>query len=103
MPPAPSAFSTMLFHFCSTKSQSLTCEKKKFFNKSAIREEINSKMYLDFSYMGVGTNSLGYSRKEVDKEVLKKISLGNMSTLNAPEEVFLSEKLLNQAIQLFKS
>jgi len=57
--------------------------------------DLNSKMYLDFSYMGVGTNSLGYSRKEVDKEVLKKISLGNMSTLNAPEEVYLSEKLLN--------
>ena len=37
--------------------------------------------------MGIGTNILGYSRKEIDNEVISKIKLGNMSTLNSPEEV----------------
>ena len=57
--------------------------------------DLNQNKFLDFSYMGVGTNSLGYSRKEIDQEVVKKIKLGNMSTLNSPEEVLLSEQLIN--------
>ena len=50
--------------------------------------------YLDMSLMGVGTNILGYSHPEVDEVVKKTISKGNMSTLNCPEEVYLSEKLI---------
>ncbi len=42
-----------------------------------------------------GTNTLGYSHPEVDEAVKKIISEGNMSTLNAPEEVELTEKLIN--------
>ena len=44
--------------------------------------------------MGVGTNILGYNNIEVDEAVKKTIRKGNMSTLNCPEEVYLTEKLL---------
>ena len=48
----------------------------------------------DMTYMGVGTNSLGYSNHFVDSAVNKTIKLGNLSTLNCPEEVYLAEKLI---------
>lgn len=48
----------------------------------------------DMTYMGVGTNSLGYSNNVVDSAVNKTIKLGNLSTLNCPEEVYLAEKLI---------
>ena len=44
--------------------------------------------------MGVGTNILGYANKEIDNEIKKTISKGNSTTLNAPEEVYLSKKLI---------
>ena len=47
------------------------------------------------SIMGIGTNLLGYGNEEVDEAVRRTINLGNMSTLNCPEEVFLAEKLLD--------
>jgi glutamate-1-semialdehyde aminotransferase/spore coat polysaccharide biosynthesis protein SpsF (cytidylyltransferase family) len=50
--------------------------------------------YLDISMMGVGTNILGYSKKEVDDVVRSVIDKGNMSTLNSKEEIFLAEKLI---------
>ena len=56
--------------------------------------DLDNKKYTDFSMMGVGTNLLGYSRKEIDNAVKKNISKSNMSTLNCPEEVFLAEKLI---------
>ena len=56
--------------------------------------DLNNKKYCDFSYMGVGTNILGYSNKKINKAVIKKIKYGNMSTLNCPEEVIFSEKIL---------
>tara|TARA_B100000945_G_C20332600_1_gene573191 strand:- start:11 stop:1141 length:1131 start_codon:yes stop_codon:yes gene_type:complete len=45
--------------------------------------------------MGVGTNVLGYSNKIIDSAVKKNIAKGNMSSLNCPEEVILSEKLIS--------
>ena len=54
---------------------------------------LDSKKFIDFNLMGVGTNLLGYARKEVDVEVGKAILKGNMSSLNCPEEVYLAEKL----------
>ena len=57
--------------------------------------DLDNKKYTDFSMMGVGTNLLGYSRKEIDNAVKKNISKSNMSTLNSPEEVFLAEKLIS--------
>ena len=56
--------------------------------------DLDGKKFVDTYYMGVGTNILGYSHPEVDEAVKEVISMGNMSTLNAPEEVFLAEKLL---------
>ena len=44
--------------------------------------------------MGVGTNILGYSNYNVDKEVMKTIKKGNLTTLNCPEEVQLAEELV---------
>ena len=51
--------------------------------------------YTDMSFMGIGTNLLGYGHKEIDDTVLGVVSTGNMSTLNCPEEVFLAEKLID--------
>ena len=56
--------------------------------------DLDGKKFFDTYYMGVGTNILGYSHPEVDEAVKQVISMGNMSTLNAPEEVFLAERLL---------
>ena len=44
--------------------------------------------------MGVGTNTLGYSHPEVDAAVTKVVTDGNMSTLNAPEEVYVAERMV---------
>ena len=46
------------------------------------------------SIMGIGTNILGYSNREVDRRVRKTVRDGNMSTFNCPEEVYLAEKLV---------
>jgi glutamate-1-semialdehyde 2,1-aminomutase len=55
--------------------------------------DLEGKKYLDLSMMGVGTNTLGYSRREVDDAVKDIISKGNMSTLNSKEEIYLAEQL----------
>jgi glutamate-1-semialdehyde 2,1-aminomutase len=55
---------------------------------------IDKKKYIDFSYMGIGTNILGYSNSKIDNHVKKIINKGTMSTLNCAEEVFLSQKLI---------
>ena len=41
--------------------------------------------YVDMCIMGIGTNTLGYGRKDVDNAVLDVINKGNMSTLNCTE------------------
>ena len=56
--------------------------------------DLENKKYIDFSFMGVGTNVLGYSNAQVDSEVKKIINKSNMSTLNAFEEILLAEKLI---------
>lgn len=55
---------------------------------------IDGQNYMDFSNMGVGTNILGYSNVEVDNAVKKRVSKGNMSTLNSIEEIDLAKKLV---------
>lgn len=57
--------------------------------------DLDGNRFLDMSTMSVGTNTLGYGDEIVDEAVLRVIRDGNMSTLNAPEEVFLAEKLLD--------
>lgn len=56
--------------------------------------DIDGNEYIDMSIMGIGTNILGYGHPEVDEAVKKTVDLGNMSTLNCPEEVYLAEKLI---------
>ena len=46
--------------------------------------------YLDM-FCAVGTSILGYSNEKVNKSVTENIHKGNMTTLNCPEEVYLSK------------
>lgn len=56
--------------------------------------DLDGNRYLDLGFMGVGTNILGYSHPVVDDAVRRTIDKGNLSTLNAPEEVYLAERLV---------
>ena len=56
--------------------------------------DLEGQEYIDMSIMGIGTNILGYGHPEVDQAVQEAITRGNMSTLNAPEEVYLAERLI---------
>ena len=56
--------------------------------------DLDGNELIDTYYMGVGTNILGYSDPEVDASVMEVVKSGNMSTFNAPEEVYLAEKLI---------
>ncbi len=56
--------------------------------------DLDDNKYVDMSIMGIGTNTLGYGNQKVDEAVISKVLKGNMSTLNAPEEVYLAEKLI---------
>tara|TARA_B100001093_G_scaffold454604_1_gene464087 strand:+ start:11 stop:2041 length:2031 start_codon:yes stop_codon:yes gene_type:complete len=56
--------------------------------------DLDNKKFFDFSFMGIGTNILGYSNSFVDNAVRKTVKNGNLSTLNCPEEVELAEKLI---------
>lgn len=57
--------------------------------------DLDGKEYIDCTIMGIGTNTLGYGREEVDEAVARVIRDGNMSTFNCPEEVALAEKLIS--------
>lgn len=59
--------------------------------------DMDGRELTDLSLMGIGTNTLGYGQPEVDAAVRAVIDAGNMSTLNAPEEVWLAEKLIEIA------
>jgi len=56
--------------------------------------DLDGNEYTDMCIMGIGTNTLGYGHPEVDEAVRKTVDVGNMSTLNCPEEVYLAEKLV---------
>ncbi len=49
--------------------------------------------YLDM-FCAVGTSVLGYSNSKVIKSVTNQIQKGNLTTLNCPEEVYLSKQLV---------
>ena len=55
--------------------------------------DLDNNVYDDMLF-AVGTNILGYNNKEINEAVERTIKNGNMSSLNCPEEVILSEKLL---------
>lgn len=56
--------------------------------------DLDGREYVDMSIMGIGCNTLGYGRPEVDDAVRRTVDLGNMATLNAPEEVELAQRLI---------
>ena len=56
--------------------------------------DLNNIKYTDISLMGVGSSILGYSNKNVDNFVCKKILTGVNTTLNSLEEIELAEELL---------
>ena len=66
-----------------------------YFSKSKGCEvwDLDGKKYID-TLMMPGTNSLGYNYEEIDEAVKETINSGNMTTLNAPEEVELTERLV---------
>ena len=61
-------------------------------NKISVTD-LDGNRYTDM-ICAVGTNILGYANNEVDREVIKAIKKGTMSTLNCFEEVELTKKLL---------
>lgn len=56
--------------------------------------DLDGNHYIDMAQMGIGAAILGYSNEEVNRAVEKVIDAGISTTLNAPEEVYLAEKLL---------
>jgi len=62
--------------------------------KGIVVTDLEGHEYRDFSHFSVGTNTLGYGNENVDAAVYRCIQKGNMSTLNAPEEVYLAERLV---------
>ena len=56
--------------------------------------DLDGKAYIDVSYMGIGANVLGYANDQVDAAAKEAIDNGGMCTLNAPEEVYLAQKLI---------
>jgi len=55
--------------------------------------DLDDQPFWDLGLMGVGTNILGYSHPAVDEAVKSVVERGNLSSLNAPEEVLLAERL----------
>lgn len=56
--------------------------------------DLDGKKYIDMAQMGIGSAILGYANKELNAAVNDAIADGVSTTLNAPEEVYLAEKLL---------
>ncbi len=55
--------------------------------------DLDDNQYTDMSYMGIGSCILGYADKTVNRAVKDAVDKGNITTLNAPEEVELAELL----------
>lgn len=56
--------------------------------------DLDGNEYIDMAQMGIGTAILGYSDEDINAAVQEAIEKGVNTTLNAPEEVELAEKLL---------
>ena len=57
--------------------------------------DLENKVFKDIFLMGVGTNTLGYSFKPLEKKIIETVQKGNMSSLNSVEEILLAEKLID--------
>lgn len=56
--------------------------------------DLDGNKYADMSYMGIGSCVLGYADPDVNRAVTRVVSAGSMTTLNAPEEVYLAQLLI---------
>ena len=56
--------------------------------------DMDGNKYLDMLNMGIGSCTLGYADKDVNRAVIEAVNRGSMSTLNSPQEVELAELLL---------
>ena len=54
---------------------------------------LKNEKYQDM-FCAVGTSVLGYSNEKVNKSVIENIHNGNLTTLNCPEEVYLSKQII---------
>ncbi len=55
--------------------------------------DLDNKKYIDMSYMGIGSCIIGYADDHINEKVKNAIDSGNMTTLNAPEEIELAKLL----------
>ena len=56
--------------------------------------DLDGRQLLDFDSNGIGTCLLGYNDPDVTAAVLRRVTLGAMSTLNSPAEIDLARLLL---------
>ncbi|MBL0059179.1 MAG: aminotransferase class III-fold pyridoxal phosphate-dependent enzyme [Elusimicrobia bacterium] len=57
--------------------------------------DLDGKCYVDMASMGIGSCLLGYADPDVNAAVSRVVRAGNMSTLNAPEDVELAKLLVS--------
>ncbi len=55
--------------------------------------DLEDNHYYDVTINGIGACLLGYADPDVTRAVVNRVENGSMTTLNAPEEVYLAEKL----------
>ena len=55
--------------------------------------DLDGNHYYDLTSNGIGSCLLGYADPDVTAAVVKRVENGSMSTLNAPEEVYLADRL----------
>jgi len=56
--------------------------------------DLDGNKFIDMAQMGIGSAILGYANEELNVAVNRAIDGGVSTTLNAPEEVYLAERLL---------
>ena len=56
--------------------------------------DLDGNKYYDMTTNGIGACLLGYADPDVTKAAVKRVEEGCMTSLNAPEEVYLAEKML---------
>ena len=56
--------------------------------------DLDGNSYYDMTTNGVGANLLGYADPDINAAVIARVTGGSMSSLNAPEEVALAERLI---------
>lgn len=56
--------------------------------------DLDGNHYYDMTTNGIGACLLGYANPDVSEAVIDSVRRGSMTSLNAPEEVYLADKLL---------